>query len=243
MAFLYIFKSVIIVVCQTYYYETGVILPFTHTPRSRGDRSERIARTAHTRGNRSPISLVFRAWVHPPEPLSARRDDPLHSPLRIGKNNVAHLAEALTVGEVDDLFAVQFRKTCFHALLYAAARKNVPFREIHRNPGNPGKLPDIFFARSSGCDMHGKRSIFSLHCMSLPSAYSSSADIRSSASAAEVPPSARNRIKTTAGEILRLPFIYEISFRMVPMAFFSRRETCACEMPTSAEISVCVFPS
>ena len=26
-------------------------------------------------------------------------------------------------------------------------------------------------------------------------------------------------------------------------AFFSKRETCACEMPTSSEISVCVFPS
>lgn len=35
----------------------------------------------------------------------------------------------------------------------------------------------------------------------------------------------------------------DISLRMVPMAFFSRRETCACEIPTSFEISVCVFPS
>lgn len=38
-------------------------------------------------------------------------------------------------------------------------------------------------------------------------------------------------------------FLQEISFRKAPMAFFSRRETCACEIPTSAEISVCVFPS
>lgn len=31
--------------------------------------------------------------------------------------------------------------------------------------------------------------------------------------------------------------------RRAPMAFFSSRETCACEMPTSPEISVCVLPS
>ena len=44
-------------------------------------------------------------------------------------------------------------------------------------------------------------------------------------------------------ELRRNVPIYEISFRMLPSAFFSRRETCACEIPTSAEISVCVFPS
>lgn len=31
--------------------------------------------------------------------------------------------------------------------------------------------------------------------------------------------------------------------RMAEIAFFSRRDTCACEMPTSSEISVCVLPS
>ena len=31
--------------------------------------------------------------------------------------------------------------------------------------------------------------------------------------------------------------------RRAPMAFFSSRDTCACEMPTSPEISVCVLPS
>lgn len=38
-------------------------------------------------------------------------------------------------------------------------------------------------------------------------------------------------------------FSYPIMARISLRAFFSRRETCACEMPTSAEISVCVFPS
>ena len=37
--------------------------------------------------------------------------------------------------------------------------------------------------------------------------------------------------------------LHEISRFRLPSAFFSRRETCACEMPTSAEISVWVFPS
>jgi len=37
--------------------------------------------------------------------------------------------------------------------------------------------------------------------------------------------------------------IHEIFNRILLRAFFSRRDTCACEMPTSAEISVCVFPS
>ncbi len=31
--------------------------------------------------------------------------------------------------------------------------------------------------------------------------------------------------------------------RSSSMAFFSSLDTCACEIPTSAEISVCVFPS
>ena len=34
-----------------------------------------------------------------------------------------------------------------------------------------------------------------------------------------------------------------ISVLICLSAFFSSRETCACEIPTSAEISVCVFPS
>ena len=34
-----------------------------------------------------------------------------------------------------------------------------------------------------------------------------------------------------------------ISLRLALMALFSSRETCACEMPTSPEISVCVLPS
>ena len=38
-------------------------------------------------------------------------------------------------------------------------------------------------------------------------------------------------------------FVYEMFSRMFCRAFFSKRETCACEMPTSSEISVCVFPS
>ena len=35
----------------------------------------------------------------------------------------------------------------------------------------------------------------------------------------------------------------EIFRRIFCKAFFSKRETCACEIPTSSEISVCVFPS
>ena len=37
-------------------------------------------------------------------------------------------------------------------------------------------------------------------------------------------------------------FFYSIIFRSLPIAPFSRRETCACEMPISAAISVCVLP-
>ena len=39
-----------------------------------------------------------------------------------------------------------------------------------------------------------------------------------------------------------LLFFYSIIFRSLPIAPFSRRETCACEMPISAAISVCVLP-
>ena len=38
-------------------------------------------------------------------------------------------------------------------------------------------------------------------------------------------------------------YFYPISALILFNAFFSRRETCACEIPTWPEISVCVFPS
>lgn len=38
-------------------------------------------------------------------------------------------------------------------------------------------------------------------------------------------------------------YSHAMSRRMVLMALFSRRDTCACDIPTSSEISVCVFPS
>ena len=39
-------------------------------------------------------------------------------------------------------------------------------------------------------------------------------------------------------------YIYSEIFKRLPRkAFFSNRETCACDIPTSSEISVCVFPS
>ena len=36
--------------------------------------------------------------------------------------------------------------------------------------------------------------------------------------------------------------VYEIFCRILLSAFFSRRDTCAWEMPTSSDISVCVLP-
>jgi len=43
---------------------------------------------------------------------------------------------------------------------------------------------------------------------------------------------------------LRAPFgNVQRFFLMVLIAPFSRRETCAWEMPTSADTSICVFPS
>ena len=38
-----------------------------------------------------------------------------------------------------------------------------------------------------------------------------------------------------------VPQLY-IFARMCSIALFSRRETCACEIPISAAISICVFP-
>ena len=49
----------------------------------------------------------------------------------------------------------------------------------------------------------------------------------------------RNQIKIGANA----PIFYWIFFLMVLMAPFSSRETCAWEIPTSAETSICVFPS
>lgn len=54
--------------------------------------------------------------------------------------------------------------------------------------------------------------------------------------------------KIKKSNVLHLTFlliliIYDIFFFRSCRAVFSSRDTCACEMPISSEISVCVFPS